>query len=214
MVKKSKNNNLAEYRAFQVEKNKALILKAIKYIKTLNGIINFSTVSQVTYDLADPLKKEKGLTVSGVSKNNLYRSLINDAQLSQNIDINLESNQNFYQSSSNSNITVADIKLHLHELRVKNVNLKIENKILSEQMRTLSSTPNSVETVSEDMFKKYKYVYQICSNLISRLLELDVAYIDLERSTLNVQVYDDVILQKEALEILYKDKLNELKNAN
>ena len=200
MVKKIKNNNLAEYRAFQEEKNKELILKAIKYIKTLNGIINYSTVSQVTYDLADPLKKEKGLTLAGVSKNKLYRSLIDKAKLSQNIDINLKSNKNFYENSSNSNITVADIKLHLHELRVKNVNLKIENKILSEQMRTLSSTPNSVETVSEDMFKKYKYVYQICSNLISRLLELDVAYIDLERSTLNVQVYDDVILQKEALQ--------------
>lgn len=214
MVKKSKNNNLAEYRAFQEEKNKELILKAIKYIKTLNGIINYSTVSQVTYDLADPLKKEKGLTLAGVSKNKLYRSLIDKAKLSQNIDINLKSNKNFYENSSNSNITVADIKLQLHELKVKNVNLKMENKILSEQMRTLSTTPNPVETVSEDMFKKYKYVYQICSNLISRLLELDVAYIDLERSTLNIQMYDDVILQKEALEILYKDKLNELKNAN
>ena len=88
MVKKSKNNNLAEYRAFQEEKNKELILKAIKYIKTLNGIINFSTVSQVTYDLADPLKKEKGLTLAGVSKNKLYRSLIDKAKLFQNIDIN------------------------------------------------------------------------------------------------------------------------------
>jgi len=214
MIKKSKNNNLAEYRAFQEEKNKELILKAIKYIKTLNGIINYSTVSQVTYDLADPLKKEKGLTLAGVSKNKLYRSLIDKAKLSQNIDTNLKSNKNFYENSSNSNITVADIKLQLHELRVKNVNLKMENKILSEQMRTLSATSNPVETVSEDMFKKYKYVYQICSNLISRLLELDVAYIDLDRSTLNVQMYDDVILQKEALEILYKDKLNELKNAN
>ena len=214
MVKKIKNNNLAEYRAFQEEKNKELVLKSIKYIKSLNGIINFSTVSQVTYDLADPLKKEKGLTVSGVSKNKLYRSLINKAQLSQNIDINLKSNQNFYESSSNSNITVADIKLQLHELRVKNVNLKMENKILSEQMKTLSSTVSTVEPVSDDMLKKYKFLYQICSNLISRLLELDVAYIDLERTTLNVQIYDDVILQKEALEILYKDKLNELKNGN
>ena len=90
----------------------------------------------------------------------------------------------------------------------------MENKILSEQMKTLSSTVSTVEPVSDDMLKKYKFLYQICSNLISRLLELDVAYIDLERTTLNVQIYDDVILQKEALEILYKDKLNELKNGN
>lgn len=214
MVQKIKNNNLAEYRAFQEEKNKELILKAIKYIKTLNGIINYSTVSQVTYDLADPLKKEKGLTLAGVSKNKLYRSLIDKAKLSQNIDINLKSNRSFYENSSNSNMTVADIKLQLHELRVKNVNLKMENKILSEQMKTLSSTVSTVEPVSDDMLKKYKFLYQICSNLISRLLELDVAYIDLERTTLNVQIYDDVILQKEALEILYKDKLNELKNGN
>ena len=214
MVKKIKNNNLAEYRAFQEEKNKELVLKSIKYIKSLNGIINFSTVSQVTYDIADPLKNEKGLTLAGLSKNKLYRSLIEKAKLSQNIDINLKSNRSFYENSSNSNMTVADIKLQLHELRVKNVNLKMENKILSEQMKTLSSTTNTVEPVSDDMLKKYKFLYQICSNLISRLLELDVAYIDLERTTLNVQIYDDVILQKEALEILYKDKLNELKNGN
>ena len=214
MVKKIKNNNLAEYRAFQEEKNKELVLKSIKYIKSLNGIINFSTVSQVTYDIADPLKNEKGLTLAGLSKNKLYRSLIDKAKLSQNIDINLKSNRSFYENSSNSNMTVADIKLQLHELRVKNVNLKMENKILSEQMKTLSSTVSTVEPVSDDMLKKYKFLYQICSNLISRLLELDVAYIDLERTTLNVQIYDDVILQKEALEILYKDKLNELKNGN
>lgn len=214
MVQKIKNNNLAEYRAFQEEKNKELVLKSIKYIKSLNGIINFSTVSQVTYDIADPLKNEKGLTLAGLSKNKLYRSLIEKAKLSQNIDINLKSNKGFYENSSNSNMTVADIKLQLHELRVKNVNLKMENKILSEQMKTLSSTVSTVEPVSDDMLKKYKFLYQICSNLISRLLELDVAYIDLERTTLNVQIYDDVILQKEALEILYKDKLNELKNGN
>lgn len=214
MVQKIKNNNLAEYRAFQEEKNKELVLKSIKYIKSLNGIINFSTVSQVTYDIADPLKNEKGLTLAGLSKNKLYRSLIDKAKLSQNIDINLKSNRSFYENSSNSNITVADIKLQLHELRVKNVNLKMENKILSEQMKTLSSTVSTVEPVSDDMLEKYKFLYQICSNLISRLLELDVAYIDLERTTLNVQIYDDVILQKEALEILYKDKLNELKNGN
>ena len=214
MVQKIKNNNLAEYRAFQEEKNKELVLKSIKYIKSLNGIINFSTVSQVTYDIADPLKNEKGLTLAGLSKNKLYRSLIEKAKLSQNIDINLKSNRSFYENSSNSNMTVADIKLQLHELRVKNVNLKMENKILSEQMKTLSSTTNTVEPVSDDMLKKYKFLYQICSNLISRLLELDVAYIDLEKNTLNVQMYDDVILQKEALEILYKDKLNELKNGN
>ena len=214
MVQKIKNNNLAEYRAFQEEKNKELVLKSIKYIKSLNGIINFSTVSQVTYDIADPLKNEKGLTLAGLSKNKLYRSLIDKAKLSQNIDINLKSNRSFYENSSNSNMTVADIKLQLHELRVKNVNLKMENKILSEQMKTLSSTVSTVEPVSDDMLEKYKFLYQICSNLISRLLELDVAYIDLERTTLNVQIYDDVILQKEALEILYKDKLNELKNGN
>lgn len=214
MVQKIKNNNLAEYRAFQEEKNKELVLKSIKYIKSLNGIINFSTVSQVTYDIADPLKNEKGLTLAGLSKNKLYRSLIEKAKLSQNIDINLNSNKNFYEKDSNGHTTIADIKLQLHELRVKNVNLKMENKILSEQMKTLSSTVSTVEPVSDDMLKKYKFLYQICSNLISRLLELDVAYIDLERTTLNVQIYDDVILQKEALEILYKDKLNELKNGN
>ncbi|MFW3346657.1 hypothetical protein, partial [Aliarcobacter butzleri] len=60
------------------------------------------------------LKNEKGLTLAGLSKNKLYRSLIEMAKLSQNIDINLKSNKSFYENSSNSNITVVDIKLHLH----------------------------------------------------------------------------------------------------
>ncbi len=82
-------------------------------------------------------------------------------------------------------------------------------------MKTLSSTVSTVEPVSDDMLKKYKFLYQNCLNLISRLLELDVAYIDLERTTWKcTKMHDDVILQKEALEILYKDKLNELKNGN
>lgn len=212
MISKSKNNNLSEYREAQQEKNKELILKAIKHIESLNGIINFSTISQVTYDIADPLKKEKGITLAGLSKSKVYRSLIEKAKLSQNIDINLKSNKSFYDSRSDNNVTIADIKLHLHELRVRNVKLKMENKILSDQLKTISITPNTVETVSEDILKKYKYLYQISSNLISRLLELEVAYIDLEQTCLNVQMYDDVILQKESLELLYKDKLNELRN--
>lgn len=212
MISKSKNNNLSEYREFRQEKNKELILKAIKHIESLNGIINFSTVSQVTYDIADPLKKEKGITLAGLSKSKVYRSLIEKAKLSQNIDTNLKSNKSFYDFRADSNITIADIKLQLHELRVRNVKLKMENKILRDQLKIISISPNTVETVSEDILKKYKHLYQISSNLISRLLELEVAYIDLEQISLNVQMYDDVILQKESLELLYKDKLNELRN--
>lgn len=212
MPSKAKNNNLSKYREELQERNKELILKAIKHIDSLNGVINFSTVSQVTFDIAEPLKKEKGISLAGLSKNKFYRSLIEKAKLSQNIDINLNSNRDFYKDNSNNNITVADIKLHLHELRVKNVNLKMENKILKDQMKTLNISSNTVGTINEDIVKKYKYFSEICSNLISRLLELDIAYINLDNTTLNVQMFDEVILQKEALELLYKDKLNELKN--
>jgi len=214
MTSRAKNDNLLKYRKELQKRNEELILRAIKHIETLNGIINFSTVSQVTFDIAEPLKKEKGMSLAGISKNKLYRSIIEKAKLSQNIEVNLKTNRNFYSNESNKNITIADIKLQLHELRVKNANLKMENKIISEQLKSINLTSNVVNTVDEDLVKKYKYFSQTCSNLINRILELDIAYIDLDNTTLNLQIFDDVILQKDAFELLYKDKLNELRNEN
>ncbi|MFW3405571.1 hypothetical protein ACN9JU_01650 [Aliarcobacter butzleri] len=211
---KAKNNNLELHKVEQQNINKKLIEKAIKHIQSLGGIINYSMVSQVTYDIADGLKKEKGISSAGISKNPLYRTMIEQAKLYQSFDDNLGSNKRISSNNANGNLTIVDIKLQLHELRIKNVNLKMENKILKDQMLTLNIPAQTVNSVNEEIVKKYKYFSQICSNMISRLLELEIAYLDLDNTTLNVQMYDDVILQKEPLELLYKDKLNELKNDN
>lgn len=209
MSSKAKNNNLSIYREEQQKRNKELILKAINHIKSLGGTINFSTISQVTYDIAEPLKKEKGISLAGISKNQLYRSLVEKASLSQNI--NPKTYSNVYKAS-NGNLSIPEIKMMLHELRVKNTNLKLENKILKDQLKTINPPSDKTPLINEDIVKKYKYFSDVCSNLISRLLELELVYIDLDEITLNVQMYDDVILQKETLELLYKDKLNELRN--
>lgn len=206
---KSKNNNLELNREKTMKRNKALIIRAIEHIKSLNGIINYSTISQVTYDISEPLKKEKGISPSGITKNELYKSLIDKAKYYKVNYNNLESNKNSY---SNKNNTIVDVRLQLLELRVKVSKLKMENKTLEKQLKTLNMNSNTVDTVNENIVEKYKYFSQICTNLISRLLELDIAYIDLNNTTLNVQMYDDVIMQRESFELLYKEKLNEFKN--
>jgi hypothetical protein len=206
MSKSLKNNNLSKYREDLQNKNKKLVERAISYISSLNGDISFSLVSKVTYDIADSLKEEKGITLAGLSKSKIYRPLIEKAQLSQDGKINKKS------SLSNTDISMGDIKLQIHTFRVQNINLKLENKILSEQLQILGTPIPELNTIDENMVKKYKYFSEACSNLISRLLELDLVYIDTDKLTLNVQMFDDIVLTKDSLGMLYKDKLNEYRN--
>jgi hypothetical protein len=204
--KKSKNDNLIVYKNKLQKKNEQLVIRAIEHIKSLNGDINFSLVSQVTYDIANSMNDEKGISLAGLSKSKIYRPLIENAQLSHNGKIGAKS------SLSNADLSVGDIKLQIHGFRVQLLNLKQENKILSNQLQALDSPTQKSASIDENMLKKYKYFADVCSNLIRRLLELEIAYIDLDKVTLNVQMFDDVILTREALEMLYKDGLNELRN--
>lgn len=207
MIKeRSKNDNLIVYRQKLQKKNEQLVRRSIEHIKSLNGDINFSLVSQVTYDIADSMNDERGISIAGLSKSKIYRPLIEKAQLSDNGKIGAKS------SLTNADLSIGDIKLQIHGFRVQALKLKQENKILLSQLQNLGSPIQETVSIDENLLKKYKYFSDVCSNLISRLLELELAYINIDSVTLNVQMFDDVILTKEALEMLYKDGLNELRN--
>jgi regulator of replication initiation timing len=206
MPKSQKNDNLAKYRERQQEQNQALVQRAIEYIQQLNGEVNFSLVSKVTYDIADATKGEKGISLAGLSKNKIYRSMIEKAKLSNGV------NADNLKKSIRSSVSIGDMQMSFHTIRVENAKLKMENKVLSERLKEINAPVQELGNIDMNIMKQYDEMKQVCSSLVSRLLELELAYIDNEAKTLNIVIYDEVILQKQSLELFYKKELYAIEN--
>jgi len=206
MPKSQKNDNLAKYRERQQEQNKALVQRAIEHIQQLNGDVNFSLVSKVTYDIADATKGEKGISLAGLSKNKIYRSMIEKAKLSNGV------NSDNLKNSTKSRVSIGDMQMSFHAIRVENAKLKMENKVLSERVKEITAPVQELGNIDINIMKQYDEMKQVCSSLVSRLLELELAYIDNEKKTLNIAIYDEVILQKQSLELFYQKELHAIKS--
>jgi len=206
MPKSQKNDNLSKYRERQQEQNQALVQRAIEHIQQLNGDVNFSLVSKVTYDIADATKGEKGISLAGLSKNKIYRSMIEKAKLSNGV------NSDNLKNSTKSRVSIGDMQMSFHAIRVENAKLKMENKVLSERLKEINAPVQELGNIDMNIMKQYDEMKQVCSSLVSRLLELELAYIDNEKKTLNIAIYDEVILQKQSLELFYQKELHAIKN--
>ena len=206
MPKSQKNDNLSKYRERQQEQNQALVQRAIEHIQQLNGDVNFSLISKVTYDIADATKGEEGISLAGLSKNKIYRSMIEKAKLSNGV------NSDNLKNSAKSRVSIGDIQMSFHAIRVENAKLKMENKVLSERLKEINAPVQELGNIDMNIMKQYDEMKQVCSSLVSRLLELELAYIDNEKKTLNIAIYDEVILQKQSLELFYQKELHAIKS--
>ena len=206
MPKVQKNDNLSKFREQQRSQNTVLVQRAIEHIQRLNGDVNFSLVSRVTYDIADATKGETGISLAGISKSKIYRPMIEKAKLSNGV------NTTNLQNSVKSRVSVGDMQMSFHAIRVENAKLKMENKILSKQLKEISAPVQELGNIDMNIMKQYDEMKQICSSLVSRLLELELVYIDSENATLNVAIYDEVILQKQSLMLFYEKELHAIKN--
>ena len=206
MPKSQKNDNLAKYRERQQEQNQTLVQRAIEHIQHLNGDVNFSLVSKVTYDIADATKGERGISLAGLSKNKIYRSMIEKAKLSNGV------NSDNLKNSTKSRVSIGDMQMSFHAIRVENAKLKMENKVLSERLKEINMPIQELGNIDMNIMKQYDEMKQVCSSLVSRLLELELAYIDNEKKTLNIAIYDEVILQKQSLELFYQKELHAIKS--
>jgi hypothetical protein len=201
---KVKNNNLSIYKQKMQERNEALVRRAVEHILKLDGEISFSMVSKVTYDISDGQKDEKGLTLAAISKNKLYRSIIEKAKESQLLRTNGE-----YKHSSGIKHSIGDMQMLLHELRVQNVKLKQENKILSGKLKETTIPLQEVGHIEESIVKKAKAIQNIANSLVQRLLELELVYIDTDDSSLKVAIYNQLIANAEALSLFFQKDIHE-----
>ncbi len=202
MPKIQKNDNLSKFRELQQSQNQALVQRAIEHIQQLNGDVNFSLVSKVTYDIADAIKGEKGISLAGLSKSKIYRPMIEKAKLSNGTnELNL-------QAPAKNRVSVGDMQMSFHSVRVENAKLEMDNKILAKQLKEVSTPIQELGNIDVNIMRQYDEMKQICSSLVSRLLELELVYIDSEKVTLNVAIYDEVILQKQSLSLFYQKELH------
>jgi len=203
MPKKSKNNNLDKYREKRTKINTNLIKSAISHIQKLSGEVTFSSVSDVTYDLADMSKDEKGLTLSAITQNTLYRALVEDAS----------EQQAFHKITPiKKNRSLGDINLMMHSFRVENQQLKREIKTLELKLREVNTDVQTIEPIRDEIIMMNEQLKDIAKSMVNQLCNLEIAYIDLENRNLVLALYGETIVHNEALQIFYKKELNEIKN--
>ena len=201
----AKNNNLNIHREKLRIKNEALVRRAIKHINKLGGDITFSSVSNVTFDIANIEDGEKGLTLPAISTSKVYRPIIEEAKI-----ISLSSNQE--NNLLRSNQSIGDMKVLFHGLRIENAKLKIDNKILKESLIKINKPSQKIENIESTMLEQLEEMQSVTKSLIDRLLELELAYIDTSNFALNVFVYDELIMPHDALKLFYKKELDELQS--
>ncbi|WP_304545999.1 hypothetical protein [Sulfurimonas microaerophilic] len=180
-------SNASKYQQSQKEISIELIKDAIKHIQGLGGIVNQSSVSRVTFDLADVSKKQKGLTPSAISKNEIYRGLVDEASHYKNINTH----------TTLKDYSEADIRIQLASLRVKYSLLKDENKILKDKQ----------QDYQEQEFMEQKTILQginideeghlfkhALKDIVNTLLLENITYIDSNTSSLKLSIYDTLLL--------------------
>ncbi len=204
-TRKAKNNNLDEYRKKLSESNEALVKKAIAHIVALSGEVMFSSVSKVTYELADIQIGQTGITVAGISTSSVYRPLVEEAQ----------ANQEIHGRASRGTInhfSKGDAQLMLHALRVENVNLKRDNKILTLKLKEIPDVIETVTPIRDSIIQKGNALQDIARSMVTRLCELELAYIDADTNSLKLTYYDEIIVHNEALKLFYEKELNDIQS--
>lgn len=202
----AKNNNLAEYKEKLLKRNTALIKRAIAHIEQLGGEISMSIVSRISYEIAKIENDEKGITLAGISKNPIYKQLVEQAKVKNGLH-----NHNSRGAKINpSYISEGDAKLLLHAQRVENEQLKRDNRILLKQLQETPTAIEVVEPVGDELLREYQLLKQVVRSMVNRLCELEVAYVEAKTETLKVAIYNETIVNSDALKIFYRKELDEI----
>jgi len=166
--------HLKENQTKKQQINIKLIKKCIKYLIENNLPVNLSQVSRVSYILADINKNEKGLTTAALSKNKLYKNLIEQAALKQKKTLE-------ELTAVEYEIPKADLRVQLHNQKIENEKLKLELKILKDQLSKveilkLNSIPQD-KTIEEcrELKQNYLKVKSALVGILDKLFQEKIA---------------------------------------
>jgi len=194
---KGKNDNLKKHQEVLQERNRKMIQRTIEHIQKLGGKITMSSVSRVTYEIADPEKSEKGITLAGISKNPMYRAIIEEAASSLSPPHS--------GTGSTQRMSTGDARLKLHSLRVEKLRLEDENRILKKQLLVIPQHIETVDVFSEKLLHEHSQTIELFCTFIYRLNELEITYRD-TGGALRLALYDEVVVPKKTMEILFNNE--------
>ena len=199
---RKKNDSLDRYREKLGEINERLVRKAVERILEMGGAPSFSLVSRLTRDLADREKGEKGLTAAAISKNPVYREIVQTAQRS--------ASKERKPGSSGPRMSEGDARMLLHELRIENAKLKRENRILADRLAMRPAPQSVASEVPEKLVADLREMRGIAKSVVQRLMEEELAYID-EAGNLILALYETPLAKREAMEIVFGEELEKLR---
>ncbi|MCG3683869.1 hypothetical protein [Aliarcobacter butzleri] len=190
-----KRDNLKNFRSKQIEINTKLIQKAIDNILNLEGVLTNNNVSKTTYLVADEKLGETGITPSAISKNNIYKSLIQKAKYRKND----KSNVSYFSSSG-------DIKMELFKLKVEQEKLKKENIILKKLLKKYGGDLTMIDITNYEDNEKSQLIKQASKGLIQRLFELGLIEHNCDTGELVLVHLGDVLLNEYGYSLIIGDK--------
>jgi hypothetical protein len=184
-------DNFKKYRDKRSMINIKLIQKSIDNIVAMRGEITGNNVSKTTYLIADIEAGEKGITPSAISKNTIYRTLIEKAKILSTNNIN-----------SINRITDGDMRMNLFNLRVEKEKLRRENIILRELLKKYGGDLSSIDIKNYENIEKIELIKQASIGLVQRLFELGIA----EYDTTNGALVGDILLDMQGYSLIIGDK--------
>ncbi|PHO10786.1 hypothetical protein CPG37_02780 [Malaciobacter canalis] len=191
---KVKKDNLKEFRDKRVEINVILVQKTIDKIVALNGELSANNVSKTSYLIADSVLGEKGISPSAISKNIIYKQMIQKAQ--QEMGSN-EGPKGFK--------TDGDIRIELFSTKIEMEKIKKENKLLREVLKKYGGNLNSFDMPSYEEIEKNQLIQQASKGLIQRLYELGLAEYDMKKEALVLVQLGDILLYRNGYKLIMED---------
>jgi hypothetical protein len=139
----SRAENLSSYRKEQSEINLGLVKRCIDYMLENDIRISLSSVSDLSFRIAKSENREKGLTAAALSKNQIYRALIKEAEAR----LFVKSDKTNYKAP----LGEAEARLEIYKLKSQLAELKQENIILKHNLaNTNQYVQNSIPTVEPE----------------------------------------------------------------
>lgn len=192
---KEQRDNLKKYRNERVEINTKLIKKAIDNIISMSGELSANNVSRTTYLVADSKINEKGISPSAISKNKIYKSLIQEAIVRKKTS-----------KGSFDYKTDGDIRIELFQIRVEKEKLIKENLLLKGLLKKYGGDLTLVEISQYQEIEKIELIKQATKGLVNRLFELELAEYNASTGELVLAQLHDVLLSSTGYKLIIGDE--------
>lgn len=174
-----KRDNLKSYRDEKVRKNTVLVKRCISHIQKYGGNISLSNVSKVSYDIVQDT--EKGLSVPALSKNKLYKNLVEQAK--SETDNNVSHTKEELSSKTLKEMSQAELIAEIYKLRVSTLENNNELDILKDVISEHNINSSSVNNTIDEDNKECKFALE---HAINTLLKENILYID--KNTFDVKL--------------------------